>query len=63
MKLIKQPLKYLHQLSGTVKEVLIKKGEKAKVGQVILKVEVAAVEKEVKKAEPAKEEKVATKRN
>ncbi len=45
-------------VSGTVKEVLIKSGEKAKVGQVILKVEVAIVEKEVKKVDPAKEEKV-----
>ena len=46
-------------VSGTVKEVLIKKGEKAKVGQVILKVEVAAAsEKEVKKTVPVKEEKV-----
>ncbi len=45
-------------VEGTVKEVLVKSGDKAKVGQVILKVESTAVEKEVKKAEPVKEDKV-----
>ncbi len=48
-------------VEGTVKEVLVKSGDKAKVGQVILKVESAAAGKEVKKAEPVKEEKVAQK--